>query len=223
MVMPRWVPVLVGIGGIYVGLRLARPRFNGWGATAEERQRRLPGEEAVPGLLGIASTHAVTIDAPPRDVWPWLVQMGQQHAGFYSYAWLEDLTGCEMPRVGHIVPQWQGLKLGDPVYLHPKAPPLHVTHLDPERVLALEGWMFSLEPVGQGQTRLLARTYAVEPQPGHRILGWVTSTVGFELAHFIMSRKQLLTVKALAEAAAQRQELPATLNFAHTSGGIGRP
>jgi hypothetical protein len=42
------------------------------------------------------AARAVTIDAPVEDVWPWLAQIGQDRAGFYSYEWLENLAGCRM-------------------------------------------------------------------------------------------------------------------------------
>lgn len=70
------------------------------------------------------ATHAITIDAPASAVWPWLVQMGQTRGGFYSYAWLENLVGCHMHNADQIHPEWQDLKVGDQVWLHPKAPPL---------------------------------------------------------------------------------------------------
>ena len=63
------------------------------------------------------STRAVTIAAPLETVWSWLVQIGQDRAGFYSYTWLENLFRCAMPRVDRIVPEWQQRTLGDIVWL----------------------------------------------------------------------------------------------------------
>ncbi len=43
----------------------------------------LPGDDLVRSPL-VQTTHAVTINAPPQLVWPWLAQTGQGRAGFYS-------------------------------------------------------------------------------------------------------------------------------------------
>jgi hypothetical protein len=55
----------------------------------------LPGDELVAGAK-LKATHAITINAPAADIWPWLVQMGQNRGGFYSYTWLENLVGCHI-------------------------------------------------------------------------------------------------------------------------------
>ena len=96
------------VGGAYDGL-IVRPRISCWGATDEEVRRSLPGDE-LPSPYGYRpiSTRAVTIDAPPEEVWPWLVQMGSGRAGFYTHEWVERLlfiTYAEgrsvgVPRVG---------------------------------------------------------------------------------------------------------------------------
>src|ERR1017187_4231523 len=69
-----------------------RPWFLGWGATAAEVSRSLPGDLPVPQANSTA-TRAITIQAPPERVWPWIVQIGQGRGGLYSYAWLENLVG----------------------------------------------------------------------------------------------------------------------------------
>src|SRR6476646_9824037 len=78
----------------------------GWGATPAELRRAWPGDELSP-LATEISTRCVTIAAPADVVWSWLVQIGQDRAGFYSYAWLENLFRCAMPRVDRIVAEWQ--------------------------------------------------------------------------------------------------------------------
>jgi hypothetical protein len=62
---------------------LARPWILNWGATREGAARNLPGDELVPEPT-TSSTLAVTADAPPEEVWPWLAQMGVDRAGFYT-------------------------------------------------------------------------------------------------------------------------------------------
>ena len=83
----------------------------------------------------MASTHGITIDRARHEVWPWLAQVGQGRAGFYSYAWLENLIGCDIHNKYFIDPALQDLRVGDEIRLHPKAPPLRVSGLLPGRLL----------------------------------------------------------------------------------------
>lgn len=193
--------VLLALFVAYAGVRMLQPLLTTWGATPAEMGEQAPGEDRLADPR-IASTLAVTIDAPPADVWPWLVQLGVGRGGSYSYAWLENLVGCGVRNVEEIVPALQTLKEGDPIVLHPGAPPLHVTLLEPGRALALEGWVFYLKPMAS-HTRLVSRTYVRPRRPeasrALRLLDLVTRSVWFDVAHFIMQRKQLLEIKRLAE------------------------
>ena len=65
----------------YLGIN---PWLLRWGATEEEVARAMPGD-----LDHIGWTRAITIDATPEQIWPWLVQWGQGRGGWYSYDWLE--------------------------------------------------------------------------------------------------------------------------------------
>jgi len=80
-----------GAGALAAYVLAVRPWHLRWGATDEEVSRPMPGDELVahPNVL---STHAITINAPVEEVWPWLVQIGQDKGGFYSYSWLENLV-----------------------------------------------------------------------------------------------------------------------------------
>ena len=79
------VPAAAGVGA----LAFSRRKLRNIGATRAERRSILPGDELVPGASS-RSTMAVTIDMPPSDVWPWLVQMGCDRAGFYSWDRLDN-------------------------------------------------------------------------------------------------------------------------------------
>ena len=61
-----------------------RPWHSRWGATEQEVSMLLPGDELVPPSDSL--TRAVTIKAPASGVFPWLVQMGWERGGLYSYA-----------------------------------------------------------------------------------------------------------------------------------------
>ena len=83
-----------------------------WGSTRAELLMPLPGDPAV-RTPALEIQHAVTIAAPPSEVWAWLVQLGQDRAGFYSYDWLERAFGADVHNVGEIRPQWQHRQVGD--------------------------------------------------------------------------------------------------------------
>ena len=215
------VAAAVALGGVYV--YLVRPWHLTWGATDAEAAAPLPGDELVPRPKAEA-THAVTIQAPPDRVWPWLVQLGQDRAGFYSYTWLENLFGCRMRNTYRVVPEWQRLAAGDGVLFHPRLPRVPVAVLDPGRALVIGGrldpktgtpagpgpadparsgataWAFALRDLGDGRTRLVVRLRGRWPD-GPR--GWLANRLFWEPAHFVMERRMLRTVKRLAEAAAE--------------------
>ena len=97
---------------------VVQPWHKTWGATEEEAQKPLPGDEFVPDPAYM-TTRAITIEAPPEDVWPWLVQVGQDRGGFYSYEWLENIFGLDIHNADEIISEWQNLEVGDIVRLGP--------------------------------------------------------------------------------------------------------
>jgi len=194
-----------------------------WGATKAETAAVLPGDELFSGQPP-AVTHAITIQAPPQDVWPWIRQIGQDRGGFYSYTPLENLAGCEMPRIHRIEPQWKDRTVGETVWF---VTPKHFNGrgkmiaalVQPDRAFAMVSfddwqriqnggraqdglWSFTLEPVGDGQTRLIAR---IRSAPPRNLAQRLASTLFWEPAHFFMERKMLLTIKKLAEQTVQLQ------------------
>lgn len=185
-----------------------RDRMLRWGSTPAERHRTLPGDERITDVA-VCSTRAISIDAPPERVWPWIAQLGQGRGGFYSYDALENLLGLDIHSADEIVAEWQDLQVGDEVHLaEPVA--LEVVQVDPGRALVLDGavpvgeaaaaapysftWAFVLEHGADGGTRLVVRErYGYERW-------WaflVVEPVG--VASFVMSRRMLHGIKARAE------------------------
>jgi hypothetical protein len=139
----------------YAGALIAlRPWHTRWSAADDEVQKHLPGDELAPN--GAGCNHAISIHAPVSEVWKWLVQIGQDRAGFYSYTWLENLFLCDMHNADRIVPEWQRLQK-DSVRLASKKvygdiPLLRVVGIEPEHYLILERWgAFVLEPIDTEQ------------------------------------------------------------------------
>ena len=102
----------VTIFAVLCGLFLAvwHPWLMNWGATRDEQAMVLPGDTETPSAY---LTRAITIDAPPAVVWPWLMQIGQDRAGFYSNDYLENLTGANIHNADVIRPEWQVRAVGD--------------------------------------------------------------------------------------------------------------
>src|SRR3954447_6209424 len=171
---------------------VGRPLMLHWGATCADLRKPLPGDEIVPGHT-VQSTRAVTIEAPVDAVWPWLAQIGQDRAGFYSYEALENLAGCEMRNADAIHPEWQWRARGETVFLH-RLYGLRVERFEPGRTIVLAGWgAFVLDALGPDRTRLIARSRAARGPAG------LVGALLIEIPHFVMERKMLLGIKERAE------------------------
>ena len=113
---------------------VVRPRMLRWGATDEEVRRPYPGAEVIPGGARSA-TMAATLDAPPSRVWPWLVQMGADRAGWYSWDRLDNWGHASGDRIH---PEWQSIAVGDRLAATPDGSQWwEVAALDPGRFLGL--------------------------------------------------------------------------------------
>jgi len=168
-------------------------------ATTDEHVRQLPGDDLIPDCIG-QLTHAITIQRPPRDVWPWLVQMGAgTRAGWYSYDRLDNggrpSAHRLMPALQHIVvgtlfPALPGRTDGFTVLQFNPGFHLVIGWLAPDGT-PITTWAFVIEDAAGGNTRLVARSRASKRYP---IFG-LPAPIGMPLVravHFLMQRKQLL-------------------------------
>jgi hypothetical protein len=163
---------LVGVsslaGAVYA--LAIRPWMLAWGSTVEERNRPLPGDEIEPDADYI-TTRATTIRAPTTAVWPWLIQMGQDRAGFYTHNWVERMLQSGIPDTAEIRLEWQGLEVGDLVRTNhdiggkPMGWP--VAAVDPGRSLVATSksmpagtYAFVLDPIDGEASRLIVRDRA---------------------------------------------------------------
>lgn len=181
-----------------------------WGATAAERQMALPGDELIRDPADM-TTLAVPIEAPAADVWPWLIQVGQDRAGFYSYDTLENLVGLHIHSADQIVQEWHTLNVGDSIRLTPRGwmgqpdgVVLPVAQLDPPRSLVLREsppalpwnavWSFHIVPTSNRSCRLISRSRSERPPIAPRLAGAVMAPLTAA-----MTRRMLLGIKARAE------------------------
>ncbi|EWT00399.1 hypothetical protein N865_15890 [Intrasporangium oryzae NRRL B-24470] len=209
------------VGGVAAaGLSVWTLRWSAmrWGATTGETTEPLPGDQVLPDARLVA-TRAITIDAPPDRVWPWVVQIGQGRAGFYSYDALENLVGCDIHSATRIVESWQHLEVGDRVRLHPQVA-LEVASVDPGHSLVLHAgaamagsaggsagaaapsvpydftWAFVVRRHPGLTTRLIVRERYAYVSPASVILIESVSA-----ASAVMSRKMLRGIRDRAERA----------------------
>jgi hypothetical protein len=210
--------IAAGAGAVAAYALVVRPRHLRWGATKEEFAEPLPGDDFLPDPKHTA-THAITINAPAADVWPWIVQMGQNRAGFYSYDWLENLFGCDIKNANRIVDEWQTIREGDVVWLHPQAPPLPVIIVEPLRAIVLGGivkeealgteavrggtWGFYLKEIDANTTRLVIR---IRWDRKRGVISWLGNYALIEPAHFVMERRMLIGIKRRAETMKRAKE-----------------
>ena len=208
------VPTLVVILIAVVYWFPVRRWMNRWGATPADMTRVMAGDALVrdPTYSG---TLAIIVTARPEHVWPWLVQIGYQRGGLYSYDWLDRLFGyLDGPSATRILPDFQPLAAGDRIPLG-RGPSWPVAIVEPNRALVLDMrnmggldwvWQFGLYPIDDTRTQLVSRSRVRTRAMWARLL-----THAIEPAGFLMTRRMLLGLKQRSEAlrAASTDEAPA--------------
>ena len=217
----RWLRWLAWLGVtllvcFVLYLAVAVPWMNRWGATDAELAASLPGDALVP-IASAITNRAVTVNAAPEQIYPWLVQLGVDRGGMYSVLFVENLMGLHVTNAETIHPEWQDLAVGDFVRFTPKeyvlnpGPGLWVREMEAPNTLVFcfgmetvnpepctMTWQFVLEPQDDGSTRLLLRGRtaatgnAAMDAAGQLFTGPI----------FIMEQRMLVTLKARAEALA---------------------
>jgi hypothetical protein len=210
-----------GIGAIGVLIsHFALPRWLGtWGTTAHEQTMPVPGDDLTPKDAA-QQTMAVSINARPDQIWPWLVQMGIDRAGLYSWLWVENgLMRLGATNADEIHPEWQDLKIGDVMAFTPEHYPggrrgPKVVAIQPEHSLVLDSspgaphgtifatWQFLLTSTDDGRTRLLMRSRADRRRPlGLRVMDFV-----LQPGYLLMDRAMLLGIRSRAERIARESD-----------------
>ena len=180
-------------------LLIYRPQQLRWGATDEEVARAMPGDQIQPQPI-FNATRAVTIDARPEQIWPWLVQMGYKRAGFYGY---DALDNAGIASADRIIPALQHVKVGDafPIW---EGVNYRVVMVDPTHSLVLESsdhstMALGLYPVDTSHSRLVWR---IHNAPYNWASPYVVILLFTDAADFFAVRQNMLGIKARAEGVA---------------------
>lgn len=194
--------ILLGILVLVILLAvLLTPWMDRWGTTPEERVQKFPGDVFLTNPARTAN-RGITINAPVQKIYPWILQIGADKSGMYSYAWLENLMGCKMAQDETIRPEWQNLATGDLMKMCAgdfAPPPYIVAEVLPNQAVTFghktdesweETWQFVLLPQTDGTTRLITRTST-------NMIGGMWEVI--RPISFFMERKMLLTIKDLSE------------------------
>ncbi len=192
----------VGILGV-LAIILLMPSMDRWGATQDEIGGSFTGDELVSSPR-ITYTRAISINAKPEAIYPWIVQLGAEKGGMYSYSWFEtNILQCELINADRIHEEWQNLKVGDQMKMCPGTsgpPPYEIAILKPNESIIMghkengswiEVWQFNLVPQSDGTTRLVIRSR-------NAAQGWFWDVI--RPGEFIMMRGMMLGIKQRAEA-----------------------
>ena len=183
--------------------------FHTWGATPTEIARTYPGDEILP-TPALSWTHALTVDAPPDAVWPWIAQLGDRRGAFYSYTFIENLIAGEKLYVNadRILPEHQNPQPGDSLI----DVMFVIREVEPGQWLLGEGtealgdlgwtWLWWIEPRGENQTRFIVRGHIQLPEGAKMgLVSWLV-----DAGSFVMGRRMM---EGLALRAEGRSEPPA--------------
>jgi hypothetical protein len=208
-------------------LYAARRYYRNWGATKEECRMTLPGDELVKAP-SVQTTEAVSIDATVDEVWPWVVQIGQDRGGLYSLQALQNLVGLRSHNAERIHPEWQQLNAGDVVRLAPAGwmglrdgIVLQVVDTVPRQRIVLRAtppqlpwdavWSLHIVPHWEDRCRMVIRRRAAVRHPGEVLAVELTGPLTA-----LLTRGILTGIKHRAET---RPEPPATADPG--SAGLG--
>lgn len=185
-----------------------KPIIFTWGATKAEIDSPLIGDELA---FKINATRAITINAPIQKVWRWVIQLGADRGGFFSYTFIEKAMGYKTNKAELAVEKYPNMEVGRVIpgsldqsntlieYSFP------VVAVDTGNSFVLQEWgAFVLKKVNSDQTRLIIRTHEQDLQgPIEYIANFVVMPL-----HYLMERRMMMGFKARAETGKDLAELP---------------
>lgn len=195
--------ILAALGILAVAVTiLLMPQMDRWGATPDEIRGSFTGDELVSSPR-VGYTRAISINATAEEIYPWIVQLGAEKGGMYSYSAFEtNILQCELINADAIHEEWQNLKVGDPMKMCPGTsgpPPYIIAIIEPDHAIVMghkengswtDIWQFILVPQSDASTRLVIRSRSA-------LQGWFWDVI--RPGEFIMMRGMMLGIKERAE------------------------
>ena len=191
--------IILIISQLLVYAVFLQPQITSWGVTKSEMSAPMAGDKK--DLL-VTSTRGIVINADKHSVWRWLMQLGADRAGFYSYNFIENALGYITRYPDMKQPWFKNLQVGDVVRgsannqasLIPYN--FTVAYIKPEDTFVLTNWgTFLLQTTSDNQTKLIVRTQIKSNQ------NFITRVFNYMFVpfHYIMERRMLIGIKLHAE------------------------
>lgn len=187
---------------------LRRRRHRTWGATPAEIAAAMPGDDLLPHPQ-YRSTRALTIAAPPEEVWPWLIQVGCDRAGWYANDLLDNFGH---PSARRILPEFQHIEEGQWLTMVPEPSQKRSFIVDsfaePDWLLwktPIRSWAWRLVPLANDHTRLITRMNTLY---NWRRPGVLITVALMEFGDYPMMRRMLLGIRDRAEAEHRTNHVP---------------
>lgn len=224
--MKKLIGFFVLLFSVVSSLRLLLKRWvRYWTAEEPEKAQKLAGDDIIENPA-MEMTNAVTIKAPPEYVWQWLVQMGADRAGWYSY---DKLDNGGLPSADAIVPEFQDLDVGDVVKALPESEggfrvvklvkPLELVYTtftkipfkqskdqpqQPTEYYWRTSWAFVLTQPVDNVTRLLVRARIAYKIPEG--IAPIARVLAYPV-HFVMQQRQLYNIRQRAESFYEKETM----------------
>jgi hypothetical protein len=179
-------------------LKVLRPWQLSWGPTDDEVNGTMSGDHIVQKPNFVA-TRAVSIEAPPTEVWKWIVQIGSGRAGFYS---IDFIDNANVPSSRDILPKYQRIEQD---YFIPFTPNQKngmwvKDYREAEYILWWDRkengtWSWFLRQTEAGSTRLITRLRTKYDFS----FPWMIYYIFYDFGDIIMMSKCMLGIKERAE------------------------
>lgn len=193
---------------IWAGTPFVRPWHMRWGATDPEVIAAMPGDDVVPRAQ-FNATRAITIEAPPEQVWPWIAQLGYGRGGFYTYDLVDNAGERSAER---IIEEYQHVEVGDLIPMFHESHGLAIAyvvdslevndwmlwvHRPHENEPPDSTWSWRLTPLSAKRTRLITRMKQDYRWQTPRLA--MFNLILMEFGDFAMERRMLKGIKTRAE------------------------
>lgn len=200
--------IFIGIGTVFIllvaGFYWISRQIPNWGSTPEEVNLTLPGDNLIP-TPDLIWNHAITIHGRPEQIYPWLIQMGDSRAAFYSITFIENLfcmtSGeCRYVNANRIHDEWQNPPRGEQgiimnfLVIQDYQPGKFVLARNTAELPLQWTWLWYAYPLNQNTSRLVVRHRIDAPEDVPMGLFNLIMNSGY-----VMERAMMLGIRERAE------------------------